>query len=226
MSLEGLIILFIIGFLLDRMSKAARRKAAAERSPEGGGQAGGGLGDEEPREELTLEGILEEVRRMKREAEAARRPAPARPPAPAPGAGARPRPGPAGRRPPATRRGLSERGPTGRSSGAALPSAEEVEERRSLEVEPEVVSFDEGAGERPGREVVDLDEGAEEVVRRRIAAAEARDREHRAGDHEAFHQRIEQRAAADSPPLRLTRAQLRSALVWREILGPPRGEEM
>ncbi|HXG45768.1 MAG TPA: hypothetical protein VNJ71_13540 [Gemmatimonadales bacterium] len=214
MSLEGLIALFVIGFLLDRMSKAARRKAAAERPPEA-----------EPREGFTLEGLLEEVRRMKREAEATVRPPPERS-----GVSADRwlQLGPPGRRRPARREPPqpTERGPVGRRARAPLPSAEEVEERGSLEAEPEVVSFDEAAGERPGRAVVDLDEAAEEVVRRRIAEAEARDREHRVADHEAFHQKIAQPAAGESPPPRLTPAQLRSALVWREILGPPRGEEL
>ncbi len=213
MSLEGLILLLILWFVLDRMSKAARRRAAPPAEAETVRVRSGPREGVSEEEEITLESLLEEVRRAKRGPAGSpppRRPVP------------RPRVQPS-RQPPGP---ATERGPVGRRARAALPSAEEVEERESLEVEPQVVSYDELVGSRPARAVEDLDETAEAVVRRRIAEAEARNREHRPANHEAFHQKIAADAGAPMAPPRLSPAQLRSALVWREILGPPKAEEL
>ena len=96
-------------------------------------------------------------------------------------------------------------------------------EGQSIEVEGQLEILDE-TRRRP-RVEIDQDEGAEALVQRRIKAAEARNREFSEADHESFHQRIrpsETKAAASRGP---STAQLRQALVWREILGPPKALE-
>jgi len=118
-------------------------------------------------------------------------------------------------------------GPTGRAPDRRLPPAEEVEERESLEVIPEVRSL-EGDPGRKARVVVDQDDEAERIVARRIAAAEAQSRPLTRADHRAFDERIRQEAADKTATKGYTARQLRDAVVWREILGPPvslRGEE-
>jgi hypothetical protein len=104
-----------------------------------------------------------------------------------------------------------------------LPDDEDVEERGSLEVPERVVSL-ESEVRRPPRVEYDQDSGAEELVRRRIAAAEARSGPLRKTDHKAFDERIRQEPADHTAVRRYTRAQLRDAIVWREILGPPVSE--
>jgi hypothetical protein len=100
----------------------------------------------------------------------------------------------------------------------SLPE-EEIEERSSLEMEPEVVSLETTARREPRRRV-DQDEGAEEIEARRISAAAARDKATTKVDHAAFDQRIRQEVA-DKTATGYTTRQLREAVVWREILGPP-----
>jgi hypothetical protein len=112
-------------------------------------------------------------------------------------------------------------GPTGRRSSVPLESAEEVEERESLEREEQVISL-ETDDRRPLRKEVDFDDDAEALVQRRIAAAQARDRSLNREDHRKFDSRIRAvpdhtRVARPKPPT------LRQAIVWREILGPPVG---
>jgi hypothetical protein len=225
MGFETLIVLFVIGFVLEQVSKAAKRKEEARRrGAEPDSRPGASSA---PEEDLSIGSILREIERVSQEAKRraeveqshAPRPLPPRPLSPAP----RPRTGltkPPLRRPaPAP---LSERGPLGRHSQTRLPSAEEVEEGASLEVEERIVNLDSRLAERPERKVVDLDEEAEAVAERRVVEAEARNREHRAVDHAAFDQRI--RVVDKAVTVQgLTRAQLRSAMIWREILGPPVG---
>ena len=105
----------------------------------------------------------------------------------------------------------------------ALPDDEDVEERDSLEVPERVVSL-ETEVKRPQRAEYDQDSGAEELVRRRIAAAEARSGPLRKADHKAFDARIRQEPSDHTAVRRYTPAQLRDAIVWREILGPPVSE--
>ena len=100
-----------------------------------------------------------------------------------------------------------------------LPDDEDVEERTSLE-EPEKVSLEQEV-HRPARVTQDHDSEAEEVVRRRIAAAEARDGALTKVDHTRFDTRIRQEPADHTAVRRYTPAQVRDAIVWREILGPP-----
>jgi hypothetical protein len=104
-----------------------------------------------------------------------------------------------------------------------LPDDEDVEERGSLEVPERVVSL-ETEVKRPLRVRYDQDSGAEELVRRRIAAAEARSGALTKADHKTFDTRIRQEPADHTAVRRYTPAQLRDAIVWREILGPPVSE--
>jgi hypothetical protein len=102
-----------------------------------------------------------------------------------------------------------------------LPDAEDIEERDSLEVPARVVSL-ETEVKRPERVIYDQDSDAEALVRRRIAAGEARSGALTKADHKAFDARIRQQQPADHTAVRrYTPAQLRDAIVWREILGPP-----
>jgi hypothetical protein len=113
--------------------------------------------------------------------------------------------------------------PAARLPAPALPDDEDVEERDSLEVPERLVSLEREV-RRPGRVEYDQDSGAEDLVRRRIAAAEARSGPLRKTDHKAFDARIRQEPADHTAVRRYTPAQLRDAMVWREILGPPVSE--
>jgi hypothetical protein len=119
------------------------------------------------------------------------------------------------------------RGPAGRAPDRRLPPAEDVEERRSLETTaPEVGSL-ETEPARGERAVVDQDDEAERVIQRRLAAAETNLTPLTDADHQAFDQRIRQEPADKTATRAYTAKQLRDAVVWREILGPPvslRGE--
>jgi hypothetical protein len=110
-------------------------------------------------------------------------------------------------------------GPIGRRSASPLPSAEEVEERESLEVEEEVRNL-ETVERRPARREVDFDDEAEQIVQRRIRAAQERDRALSKADHQVFDAGI--RAVPDATRVARPKLEsLRQAIVWREILGPP-----
>jgi hypothetical protein len=121
------------------------------------------------------------------------------------------------------RRVLEEAGPFGRRPDHALEPDEDVEERESLEVEPVVRSLEEARPpfERP---VVDLDDQSALAVARRIREVAARDRPHTIADHRKFDERIRRATAAPPSESRVpTRAALREAFKWREILGRPVG---
>jgi len=111
-------------------------------------------------------------------------------------------------------------GPVGRAPDRRLPPAEEVEERESLEVAPEVQSLERDP-RRQARIEVDQDDEAERIVARRMAAAEAQGKPLTKADHRAFDERIRQEAADKTATKGYTARQLRDAVVWREILGPP-----
>ena len=101
-----------------------------------------------------------------------------------------------------------------------------LEERESLEVEPEVRSLEEDF-RREVRRPVDQDEGAELIEARRIKAAADRDAPRVKADHVQFDKRIRAEPADHTATRGYTARQLRDAVVWREILGPPvslRGE--
>jgi hypothetical protein len=105
-----------------------------------------------------------------------------------------------------------------------LPDDEDVEERGSLEVPERVVSL-ETEVKRPTRVMYDQDSGAEDLVRRRIAAAEARSGALTRAGHKTFDRQIRQEPADHTAVRRYTTAELRHAIVWREILGRPVSEQ-
>lgn len=100
---------------------------------------------------------------------------------------------------------------------------EEIEERESLEVEPEVRSLEEVV-RREARQRVDQDDEAEQIELRRIQAAAARDATRTKADHAEFDKKIRQEPADHTATRGYTAKQLRDAVVWREILGPPVSE--
>jgi hypothetical protein len=114
-------------------------------------------------------------------------------------------------------------GPAGRPAGRPLPPAEDVEEREVLEVAPEVETL-EREPRRAQRARVDQDDEAEQVIARRAASAAARSGGQTAADHRKFDQQIRQQPADHTATRALTPQQLRDAIVWREILGPPVSE--
>jgi hypothetical protein len=106
--------------------------------------------------------------------------------------------------------------------GFPLPPREDVEEAASLEVEPEVRTL-EGEVRRETRRRVDQDDDAADIEARRIQAAAARDHARTRADHVAFDKQIRQEPADHTATRGYTTQQLRDAVVWREILGPPVG---
>jgi hypothetical protein len=112
------------------------------------------------------------------------------------------------------------RGPVGRPAARRLPSAEEVEDREVLEAAPEVESLERDP-RRAGRAAVDQDDQAEQVIARRAASAASRAGGRTSADHQRFDQRIRQEPADHTATRALTPQQLRDAVIWREILGPP-----
>ncbi len=114
-------------------------------------------------------------------------------------------------------------GPAGHPGGRPLPPAEEVEDREVLEVAPKGESL-EREPRRAERARVDQDDEAERVIAHRAASAAARSGGQTAADHRKFDQTIRQEPADHTATRRLTPRQLRDAVVWREILGPPVSE--
>jgi hypothetical protein len=100
---------------------------------------------------------------------------------------------------------------------------EDVEERESLEEPERVVSLETDVPRRE-RVVFDQDTGAEALVQRRIDAAHTRDRALSKADHTTFDTRIRQEPADHTAVRRYGPVELRDAIVWREILGPPVSE--
>jgi hypothetical protein len=117
-------------------------------------------------------------------------------------------------------------GTTGRAARPpvrGLPSTSLAKDGRSLEPTDRVESL-EGVPLRGERVDVDQDEEAEQVIARRSAAAAARWAPRGTADHRQSDQRARQ-DPADHPASRsLTPQQLRDAMIWREILGPPVAE--
>lgn len=120
-------------------------------------------------------------------------------------------------------RALGEAGPTGRPARFPLPEAEEVEDRESLESEPQVMSLEQDV-RRAARQEFTQDAGVEELVARRIKAASARDSARTEADHVKFESQIRQEPADHTATRGYTAQELRRAVVWREILGPPVSE--
>ena len=113
-----------------------------------------------------------------------------------------------------------QRGPMGRDTAVELPSAEEVEEREILD-QP-VRRVERTPVVRAPRRVVTRDAETEAVVRRRLVVAEEHSRALTLADHRAFDAKIRQAPAeVRSKKTRFSAKQIRQAIVWREILGPP-----
>lgn len=120
-------------------------------------------------------------------------------------------------------RALEQAGAEGRPASQPLPEEEEVEERESLETEPEIVSLEQDV-RRASRREFNQDADAEQLVARRIAAATARDAATTKVDHTLFDNEIRQEPAEHTGTRGYTAEELRRAVVWREILGPPVSE--
>lgn len=113
----------------------------------------------------------------------------------------------------------------GRPGDAILEDAEEVEELDAYDDVPVVVSIEDPIV-RPERPIIDRDSGAEQAIRRRLLAAEARLTGRSKADHARFDERIRV-PPEEAPPQRavLQPIPLRQAMMWREILGPPKSLE-
>ncbi len=215
---EGLVVLAVIYFVLNLLSRAGKKAGA---SPKPTPVSGTGE-DATPTqlEAVSLESILRQIEAVKQQK--ARGTVPGRSPAQA-APRFKPRPAP-------PRMGevvQDARGPMGRISRTSLESAEEVEDRTSLEeegrqLEERRLQNIEVFTKRPQRVLQNRDEEAEAVAQRRIKSAEARNRPHAAADHQSFDQAIRAPAEPVAVRQRLTAQGLREALVWREILGPPK----
>jgi hypothetical protein len=229
-SFEGLIILAVIYFILNTLGKAGRKRARSPMpppEPEGQSVPGG-----TQQEGFSLEKVLREIERVKRQAE--QRQAPAGPPSRRPTAPP-PRssePAPTLEHPRAARVGRmaqvkqDERGPLGRRANVELPSAEEAEDRTSFDdmVAPATPRRPVDQASRL-RTVIDQDEAAEAVVARRLREVEARNRPISAADHAAFDKSIRQGDGSTAPPARFGADQIRQAYIWKEILGQPKSLE-
>lgn len=197
MDFGGLLLLALLWAVFNAMTRRkpdGRQGGRARPLPDARPPA---TGDATQREGSRLESLLRDLERAMEQAQgtAPRPPAPA--PAPASGAGR-----------------------LGRPADRPLAGAEEVEERDSLEAEPVVVSLDQAVA-RPQRPHLSQDEGAGALVARRIADAEARSGPLTRADHRRFDQEIRAQPA-DATAVRVpTPAELRQAVVWRELLGPP-----
>ena len=85
--------------------------------------------------------------------------------------------------------------------------------------------FEDAQPVRRQRERVDLDESSADVARRRREAVARREAGRTEADHASFDSRIRQApadATAVAVPSPESRPDLRQALIWREILGPPK----
>jgi hypothetical protein len=104
-----------------------------------------------------------------------------------------------------------------------------LEEARRHSAEPydpgeegdaEVVSLEQEVRRAPRREFTQ-DDDAENLVQRRIQAAAARDSAKPTVDHRKLDPRISKEQTDHTATRAYTAQQLRHAVVWREILGPP-----
>ena len=204
MDFGGLLVLGVLWLLFNligqgkRAGRSAPRRTtpSADRLPRPGG--GTGTADSTQQEGSRLELLLRELERNLE--------------------------GMAGSQPP-----VITRPPEPRSAGGPQPPAleegeeEDVEDHRSLEAPERVVSL-ETEPQRQQRTRYDHDAEAEAIAGRRVAAARNRDRALSKADHKAFDEKIRQEPADHTAVRRYTPAQLRDAVVWREILGPPVSE--
>jgi hypothetical protein len=113
-------------------------------------------------------------------------------------------------------------------SGASRPSTGKPAVSRtlegdSLEVEPEARSLEDEVT-RADRGTIDLDDEAQQIVARRLKAAAAREHAPPAETNQVVSSEIRPEPADHTATRGYTRRQLRDAVVWREILGPPVSE--
>jgi hypothetical protein len=193
----GLLVLGVVWLLFNLISQGKGRARTTPRPPRQPGPTG--PGDPSQQEGSRLERLLREMERSLQEVADQQSGGKVRLPAP-------------------------QRPTIPRLPPITAAEEEAVEERESLEEPERVVSLevDPSRGERA---VYDQDTEAEAIVQRRIDAARARDRALAKADHTAFDAKIRQEPADHTAVRRYTPAQLRDAVVWREILGPPVSEQ-
>jgi hypothetical protein len=220
-GIEGLIIFVIVWSVLSLIQRAGQAGKRASPRVEAPTKPGSVTATQS--EGTALETILRQIEAVQRRQQAGRSGmGPTKKAAPSPDARPVPRQAPAPRRAtPASRTPLiqDERGPLGRKSSRSLEAAPDVEDRTSLE--------DRGVRTVTTRVTsprgVDQDEGAEALVERRIQEAEQRNRPLSDADHRRFQEQLAADAHITAAGAQDTRfKQLRDAVVWREILGPPR----
>ena len=193
-----------------RPAAAARvHVAGGERHPQGGEQAAGPAAASPPRAAPAGPGRAGARRRSRRS------PEPTRPSGR--GAGSRTCSGSW------AARSTRPRARAGRPTGSLPPGAEEVEERESLEViRPRCTA----SRRDPRREERAVDVDQDDEAERMVGAADRGRRKRRCrvlttADHPTFDARIRQEPADTTATRGYTVRQLRDAVVWREILGPP-----
>lgn len=118
------------------------------------------------------------------------------------------------------RRALEEAAEQAELPNAPLETRAELALPESLEVEPEVRSL-EGEVKREVRRRVDLDDEGADVEARRIQAAATRDAPRSEPPKTVALKDTLQQPADHTSSRAYTAQQLRDAVVWREILGPP-----
>jgi hypothetical protein len=222
-SFEGLIVLAVIYFVLSRIQKVGSRGAQRGASPTE--RPPTPTAASKTQEGTALESILREIERVKQQG-GRQTPSPPRKPASI----VTSRSASVRLPPPRPEVVQDERGPLGRLSSTPLPSAEEVEDRTSLDDlrsrgKAESLGLTAADRQRRQRQVVDSDVEGAALAERRLQEAEARNRPHRAADHQAFDQRIRAGDAAAAGASQPSSERLRQAIVWREILGPPKAFE-
>jgi len=222
---SGLLVIAVIYFALSLISRGNRRSrqrgaSAPQPAPQPAPEEPGGT----QQETLSLERVLREIQRVKQQQQ--------QQPPPLPRRQISTRPAPPARRvasvPGIRTAAPTERGPLGRHDRVGLPDDEDVEDRESLEgaaLGGQSLGLSEEEARRRQRVVVDHDEEAQALVQKRIREAEARNRPLTEMDHKAFDREIRQDKGPAPSGSRYTAARLRDAVVWREIMGPPKGLE-
>lgn len=208
------IFLGVIYFILNIVSKAGKK--AKEAKEAAGGQRTGGAGQPES---VSLESILRQIESVKKQKQQG--------PMSASAARQAPRFAPMADPPRMREVPQDARGPLGRISKTGLQSAEDVEDRTSLEDEGRLVQERrlqnvEVFSARPERVIQNRDAEAEVIAQRRIKSTQSRNRPLAAADHAAFDQSIRAPDEAAVSQTRFTVKGLRDAFIWREILGPPK----
>ena len=197
MDFGGILVLAVVWLLFNLLGAGKRPPRAERKVPAQPGPPPAGTADPTQQEGTRLEQLLRELERNMEGV-----------------AGA---PSTGGSRLPSPKRAPAP--PLPPSSG----EEEDVEERGSLEQPERVISL-ENEVHRPARARYAHDEEAQEVARRRVERARSRDQALSKVDHAAFDARIRREPTDHTEVRRYTPTELRNAIVWREILGPPVSE--